>query len=322
MIEIVGVPFDLAGKEPGSRLGPIAVRLAGLQDVLQSSGIGFLDHGAHVALDYKLATSLADTYDAAEEVYERVSSRVEEALERRSLPLVIGGDHSIAIGSISAARKVCGEKLGVLWIDAHMDFNTPATSPSGNLHGMPLALLSGIKDAGSEFGPRYAQMQKKFADPPLADDAIVWFGLRDVDPGEVKNMRDHSRGLPITMSDIDRIGLATALERAMDHFADRGTTALWISFDVDSLDPVLAPGTGTAVRGGFTYREGHTIAETIYLWLSRKPFDFHLAGIDVVETNPLRDRNNETAVIVVEWIGSLLGKTVLHGQDSLIGVVP
>lgn len=322
MIEIVGVPFDLAGKEPGSRLGPIAVRLAGLHDVLTSCGLPYQDHGAHVELTYHLATSLTDTYAQAAEVYSKIESRVTEALDRRSLPLVIGGDHSISIGSVAAARKVHGEKLGVLWIDAHMDYNTPATSPSGNLHGMPLALLSGVKDTTSDLSQQYTQMQSAFADPPLADDAIVWFGLRDVDPGEVKNMQETSRGLPITMSDIDRIGLAASLERAMDHFADRGTTALWISFDVDSLDPVLAPGTGTAVRGGFTYREGHTIAETIYLWLARKPFDFHLAGVDIVETNPLRDRNNETAVVVVEWIGSLLGKTVLHGQDSLIGVVP
>ncbi|RYG23826.1 arginase, partial [bacterium] len=222
-------------------------------------------------------------------------------------PLVLGGEHTVAVAGIGAALNRFRGDLGLLWIDAHADINTPETSTSGNIHGMPVAALQGLASgvegvADDEWNVLLAAL----GEVRLGPENTGWIGLRDVDFGERAFVR---RGLGLTMTDIDRYGMAACVDRLDEHFRQRGIRHLWISFDVDALDPFLAPGTGTAVRGGLTYREAHLMAELLREKIDSGPYD--LVGLDVVETNPLVDTSNETARMAVEWVLSLFGKTIL-----------
>ncbi len=316
MIEVIGAPFDLCGRQPGSRLGPIAMRLEGLLTGLQRIGHEILDTGAVTDVDGWIPDEAEQTYSTANEVYAELQERVGRAIERSNTPLVLGGDHSISIGSVSGALRKFGDGLAVLWIDAHMDLNTPDTSPSGNLHGMSLAALSGLQsEVGGALGDEWRALIEDVVGPTtLAPEKIVWLGLRDVDAGEIANMGRLQGSLALTMQDVDELGVAGAMERIDAHLQKAGTKALWVSFDVDSLDPIYAPGTGTAVRGGLTYREGHLIAETLHK-LTQGGAPYALAGLDVVEVNPLADRSNETAIVTMEWVLSLFGKTIMSPDD-------
>ncbi|MCH8978734.1 MAG: arginase [Armatimonadetes bacterium] len=316
MIEVIGAPFDLCGRQPGSRLGPIAMRLEGLLPGLRRIGHEILDTGAVTDVDGWISDEEEQTYATANDVYVELQERVGRAIERSHTPLVLGGDHSISIGSVSGALKKFGDGLAVLWIDAHMDLNTPDTSPSGNLHGMPLAALSGLQtEVGGALGDQWRALIEDVVGPtPLSPEKIAWLGLRDVDKGEIANMERLEGSLAITMQDVDALGVAGAMERIDRHMRDAGAKALWVSFDVDSLDPIYAPGTGTAVRGGLTYREGHLIAETLHR-LTREGAPYALAGLDVVEVNPLADKRNETAIVAMEWVLSIFGKTILSPDD-------
>jgi arginase len=314
MIQIVGVPFDLCGRRAGSRLGPIAMRIAGLADGLERLGHEVKDNGAVIELDASPARNKQDKYNRANFVYRETKKRVSAAIKRQRTPLVLGGDHSIAIGSISGALQQYGKDLAVLWVDAHVDINTPEVSPSGNLHGMPLAALTGLKStAQGEDGNQWAALSKIVGDRKLDPKKLAWIGLRDVDRGEVANLKRVKNALPLTMQDVDVLSVSGALDKVIKQFAAAKAKAVWVSFDVDCLDPVFAPGTGTAVRGGFTYREGHLIAETLCEVFGQG--SLKLAGLDVVEVNPLADTNNETAAVAVEWVLSLFGKTILHPED-------
>jgi len=238
-------------------------------------------------------------------------AKVAEGLVQGRTPVVLGGDHSLAMASVSAAVQHFGDSLAVLWIDAHADLNTPDCSPSGNLHGMPLAALMGERYSGN--GEAQWDRLLDFLGPKrLKPDNTAWFGLRDVDTGERRRLKKFPNSLPITMHDVDRYTVVGELERFQRWIGDRKATHLWISFDVDALDPILTPGTGTAVRGGLTYREGHLVAEILSEQLAKD--GFQLAGVDLVETNPLCDNNNETAKVAVEWLASLFGKTILGVQ--------
>jgi arginase len=246
--------------------------------------------------------------------YEHTRDQVSDAIRNGSTPIVLGGDHSIAIGSIAGALKQYGSGLAVLWIDAHVDINTPDVSPSGNLHGMPLAALTGLatKSKGT-MKTQWDRLDKIIGRQKLDPKKLAWIGLRDVDKGEVLNLKRANGALPLTMQDVDLLGATGALEKVFKHFQKAGAKAAWVSFDVDCLDPVFAPGTGTAVRGGFTFREGHLIAETLHTYFKKGPLK--LAGLDVVEVNPLADTNNETANVAMEWALSFFGKTILHPED-------
>jgi len=307
-MEFIGVPFDLCGHTLGSRLGPSAVRLAGLAESLTALREAVFDKpDVEVPLTSTQGPGLKH-FDAAWEVYGRLFDRVAESLAANRTPLVIGGDHSISIASVSAALAKYGADLGLFWIDAHADLNTPDTSPSGNLHGMSVAALlsepTTITGAGKEQWERLCGLSGHPLNPVHAG----WIGLRDVDWGEAARIKEKA-GYASTMNQIDRNGIVSEMERWHRAMVDSGVKYLWLSFDVDVLDPFLAPGTGTAVRGGLTYREMHLMAEMLHEFLSEKKYE--LIGLDLVETNPLNDTNNATAKVAVEFIGSLFGKTIL-----------
>jgi arginase len=313
VIEVIGVPFDLCGKRMGSRLGPSAVRLAGLRQALEALGNGLADLGdVSNGLPYQEANPEV-RWGAAVDCLCLARAAVAHSLDKGHLPLVIGGEHTMSVGAIGAALDRFGDELAVLWIDAHADLNTPATSPSKNLHGMPLAALMGFPSGAS--GPLHdvwTRIQGE-ATPGrrLQANRTAWLGLRDVDPGERERIAQIEGGFMATMYDIDRFGLVEALDRFDAWMRSVGASRLWISFDVDVLDPILAPGTGTTVRGGLSYREMHLSGERLNELMAEPSCPYKLAGLDVMEINPLYDTNNETARTAVEWIASLFGKTIL-----------
>ncbi|MCX7800244.1 MAG: arginase [Fimbriimonadales bacterium] len=314
MVRVVGAPFDLCGRAAGSRMGPAGMRLAGLLRALRSLGVEAEDLG-----DVPVPLPPSDTepgfrgFRAFLEVAAALRERVAAVLAAGATPLVLGGDHSLSAGSVAGALDHFGESLAVLWIDAHADLNTPDTSPTGNLHGMPLGLLADLGDGGSSRRAEEWELARARLLPatPLAPRRIGWLGLREVDPPEAARIRRFEGSFVATMHDIDRHGVVAALDGVRRWMAETRPDALWVSFDVDVLDPVLAPGTGTAVRGGLTYREAHLVAELLHEALFREDCPARLAGLDVMETNPMLDAGNTTAVTAVEWVASLFGKTIL-----------
>ena len=311
MIDIIGAPLDLSGKRRGSRLGPAAVRLAGIVETLESVGHSVEDVGDLAYGRDRTAPGGLRNFEPVASFLSALKLRTERSFEAGRIPLVIGGEHTLSIASVAAAFERYGDDLAVLWIDAHADLNTPETSPSGNLHGMPLSLLTGLPSGtvGQMDSEWLALRAAMVGTKSMRPDRLAWLGLREVDLGEQALLRSFEGCFPATMQDVDRRGLVGTLDRFDEWMRNSGAKALWISFDVDSLDPVLAPGTGTAVRGGLTYREAHLCAE-----LLREKLDggaYTLAGLDLVETNPLFDTNNQTATTAVEWIASLFGKTIL-----------
>lgn len=221
---------------------------------------------------------------------------------------MLGGEHTLAAATVAAALKVSQGDLAVLWIDAHADMNTPGSSDTGNIHGMPVAALQGWPSGTEGVQDEEWRTWLDLLGPTrLLPERTAWYGLRDVDPTE----RPRLTGLALSMHDVDRHGVDRTMRRFDGWMRNTGATNLWISFDVDSLDPILAPGTGTAVRGGLSYREAHLMAELIREHLDAPGCPYRLMGVDVVETNPLYDTENATAKMAVEWIASLFGKTIL-----------
>lgn len=304
MIDLIGAPFDRCGRRAGSRLGPAALRLANLATSLAEAGCEVEDLG-----DVPVCEEADDKvglrgFSAAVETFRGLKEAVVETLEAERIPMILGGDHSLAIGSIAGALTVFGDDLAVLWVDAHVDINTPKTSKSGNLHGMPVAALLAMKSGVK--GPSEAQWRLLTDEivprPALAPNRIAWLGVRDADRGEREALRRMPDCLPTTMQDIDRFGVDRVVKEFDAWMRGSGATNLWISFDVDALDPILAPGTGTAVRGGLSYREAHLSAELLRDHLDAPDCPYRLVGLDLVETNPLYDSHNETAQLAVEWI--------------------
>lgn len=309
MIDIIGAPFDLCGKRTGSRLGPAAIRLAGLEEMLCGLDQHVRDLGDVPVIGSPSGGEGIRNADAAIPTINDLRGRVTSSIQAGHLPMVLGGDHSMAIGAVGGALANYGQDLAVIWMDAHSDLNTPATSPSGNLHGMPVAALLGLESGVG--GAADEQWRKLIPSVRLEAGRVAYFGLREMDPGERNVIASLSNCYTATMHEIDRHGIVSCVHR-LDHWLARsGATKLWISFDVDMLDPVLAPGTGTTVRGGLTYREAHLVAELVREMLDVPGCPYSLAGLDIVETNPLFDNLNETAKTAVEWIGSLFGKTIL-----------
>jgi arginase len=294
-IAVIGAALDLGQGRRGVDMGPSAMRYAGLEDRLTSLGYAVRDHG-NVETAVPEATALRDErarfLPEIKETCARIAAKVVEEAEAGAMPLVLGGDHSVALGTLGGLAAAHGAG-GVLWIDAHADVNTPETSPSGNVHGMPLAAALGL--AGPEFDSGAWPL------PALDPRRVVLLGLREADSGERKLL--HDAGVRVfTMSEIDRIGVERAVREALDRVA--GPSFVHVSLDMDALDPEVAPGVGTPVRGGLTYREAHLALELVA--------ESGLAGsLEVVEVNPILDRENTTAFTAVELVASALGATII-----------
>lgn len=299
-IAIIGAPMDLGAGRRGVDMGPSAIRLAGLDERIASLGYEVDDLG-NVSVVQPECTPVgpqrARYLAQITKTCERLAAMVETALDQQKLPLVLGGDHSIAIGTVAGVSnhyRKKGEKIGLIWIDAHADMNTPDTSPSGNIHGMPLACCIGK-------GP--PELTDLYGFSPKVDPKnVALVGIRDVDKLEVEQVR--SAGMQaFTMRDIDEQGLRSVIESAIRTASD-GTAGFHLSFDMDAVDPREAPGVGTPVRGGLTYREAHLAMETIG--------DVGgLRSIELVEVNPVIDEVNRTAILGVELMMSALGKRIL-----------
>jgi arginase len=292
-IRIIGVPMDLGQSRRGVDMGPSALRYAGLADRLRRLGYTMEDQG-------NIDTPVRDTLPpegglaflpAVEQACQTIYQAGQKAVADGCLPLFIGGDHSIAVGTIGGVSHA--ERIGVLWIDAHGDFNTPESSPSGNLHGMPLAVLMGLGT------PALVDLGR--AGPKLKATEVMLIGVRDLDRQERHMVKQSGIGV-YTMREIDERGMATIANEALTRLSH--VSRLHVSLDMDSLDPSEAPGVGTPVPGGLTYREAHLLMEIIA--------DCACVGsIDVVEINPILDQRNHTAKIALELIASLLGQSIL-----------
>jgi len=292
---VIGVPMDLGADRRGVDIGASAIRYAGLGERLRDLGYEVEDRGnifvpqpeTSPAGDHRLKY-LEPIISACTELAASVSAAVNEGM----FPLVLGGDHSIALGSVTGIVQALGN-IGLIWFDAHGDFNTPETTPSGNIHGMVLAALAGLGD------PRLTQIAGFSPKVPVRRMVIV--GARDLDPGERALLKESGVRI-FTMQDIDRYGMATVVQEAIS-LATSDTPNLHVSFDMDVLDPREAQGVGTPVRGGITYREAHLAMELVAD--SNK-----LRSLDVVEVNPILDEQNRTASLAVELILSALGKKI------------
>jgi arginase len=294
-IAVIGATLDLGQGRRGVDMGPSAIRYAGLEDRLTSLGYAVRDHG-NVEAAVPEATALQDEnarfLPEIKETCARIAAKVVEESRAGAMPLVLGGDHSVALGTLGGLASLHGAG-GVLWIDAHADINTPETSPSGNVHGMSLAAALGL--GGDAFESDAWPL------PALDPRRVALLGLRQADDGERRLLRE--AGVRVfTMSEIDRIGVERAMREALDHVS--GAAFVHVSLDMDVLDPEVAPGVGTPVRGGLTYREAHLALELLA--------ESGLTGsLEVVEVNPILDRENTTALTAVELVASALGKTII-----------
>ena len=297
-IHIIGVPMDLGAGRRGVDMGPSAIRIAGIGPRLHDLGYKVVDEGdlaIRTQEEQRVKDPHAKYLPEIARVVRVLGLKVERIVRKGDFPVVLGGDHSIAIGTISglaAAARRRKKKVGVLWIDAHGDFNTPESSPSGNIHGMPLAVCCGI-------GPRILRaVCGSFRKVEPRNVAII--GLRNVDRVERENLI--KAGIRIfTMEEIDKFGVHKVMKRALHEMA---VDHLHVSFDLDSVDPVYAPGVGTPVKGGLDYREAHLIMEM--LAESKR-----MSSLELVEVNPILDNRNQSAEFAVELVQSAFGKKIL-----------
>jgi arginase len=294
-VAVIGAALDLGAGRRGVDMGPSAIRYAGLDARIRALGRNCVDLG-------NVRTPVAESLDSGGERLhflaeirascERVADAVADAKRDGYLPLVLGGDHSIALGTLGGLERVSG-RGGVLWVDAHGDLNRPETSPSGNVHGMVLAAAAGL--AGPEFE------SGSWSLPAVDPSRVALVGVRSLDPGERELLRELGATV-FTMSEIDRRGIERAISESLERIAGPGF--VHVSLDMDALDPDVAPGVGTPVRGGLSYREAHLAMELVA--------DSGLTGsLEVVEVNPILDRENETAKLAVDLVASALGARIL-----------
>ena len=300
IIDVLGVPMDLGSGRRGVDMGPSAIRIAGVDDRLRELGHKVVDNGDLVIKnmeELKVGDERARYLAEIARVSNHLARKVETIVERGHFPLVLGGDHSIAVGTVSGIAAACqrqGKKLGLLWIDAHGDINTPETSPSGNIHGMPLATVLGfgvreLTDVGGVF-------------PKVRAENVSLVGIRSLDTGEKTCLKEN--GVQVnTMSDIDRHGVHRVMKKALARVTD-GTDYVHVSFDLDAVDPLVAPGVGTPVKGGLSYREAHLIMELI-------ADAGVMTSLEIVEVNPILDQGNASAIFAVELVQSAFGKKIL-----------
>ncbi len=298
-IALVGAPTDIGAGARGGSMGPEALRVAGLQPALESLDLPVTDRGDVVGPANPMQPP-REGYRHLDEVVAwcgSVRDAVGAALAAGELPVLLGGDHSLAIGSIAAVARHCrqrGKKLLVVWLDAHADYNVPATSPSGNIHGMPAAVISGHGH------PKLLAIGDQT--PIVAPSSIVQIGVRSVDPTE-KALVIRNGSVTFDMRQVDELGMRRIVERALERVV-REDTHLHVSLDVDFLDPGIAPGVATVVPGGPNYREAQLCMEMLH--------DSGVLGsLDVVELNPAADEKNRSARLAVELVQSLFGKRIL-----------
>lgn len=285
-VDIIGVPMDLGASRRGVDMGPSAVRYAKLRDRLARLGVRRIeDHGNLQVPDRESAgqgAGDAKYFSVIEDVCNRLAGVVAGAVREGGFPVVLGGDHSIAMGTLKGLCEARQRPAGLVWIDAHSDINSPDSSPSGNVHGMPL----------------YFALKSGYADPKRT----VQIGLRDVDQHE-KDLLRTSGVKAYSMSDVDKLGMTRVMDEALA-ITGRGRDSVHVSFDMDGIDPSEAPGTGTPVKGGLSYREAHLIMEML-------AESGALGSIEMVEINPILDQRNQTAILAVGLILSGLGKSIL-----------
>lgn len=296
-ISIIGVPMDLGQARRGVDMGPSAVRYAGLSERLEKLGYTVYDEGdVRVQLRERAETDTETNLknlSAVAEGNDQLSQKINEIISLERFPLVLGGDHSIAIGTLAGVAKH-SENLGVIWYDAHGDLNTAETSPSGNIHGMPLAVSLGMGHPALTNIGGYA--------PKIKPENIVIIGARSLDEGERELIKE--KGIKVyTMHEIDRLGMTAVMEETIAYLKER-TDGVHLSLDLDGLDPEDAPGVGTPVVGGISYRESHLAMEM----LSEAAI---VTSAEFVEINPILDEHNKTAAVAVALISSLLGDTLL-----------
>ena len=294
-VAIIGAELDLGAGRRGVDMGPSAIRYAGLGERLAELGIASEDRG-------NVYTEIRETADPGDPnarflqpiraTCEQIADRVREAAERGLIPLVLGGDHSVAIGSIGGLASLHGPGA-VLWFDAHGDLNTPQTTPSGNVHGMPLAAALGR--AGEAFQSEHWPL------PSVDPSRVALIGIRSLDPGEREVVKE--TGIAVyTIADIDRRGVEPVVAEALERVS--GAPFVHVSVDLDVVDPDVAPGVGSPVRGGFSYREAHLMMELV-------AESGVLSSLELVEVNPILDHENETAGLAVELAASALGARIL-----------
>ncbi|MTD31233.1 arginase [Planomicrobium sp. YIM 101495] len=297
-VSLIGVPMDHGQNRRGVDMGPSAIRYAGVKERIESLGHSVVDEGdVHVgkADGERDEDSNLRNLEVITDAMEELGARVQQVAEAGKFPLVLGGDHSIAIGTLAGISPQY-ENLGVIWYDAHADMNTSETSPSGNIHGMPLA---------ASFGHGHEKLTHiRGFSPKVKPENIVIIGARSVDPGERELIRE--RGIRVySMHEIDKLGMNAVIEDALRYLKEeRGTDGIHLSLDLDGIDPMYTPGVGTPVPGGISYRESHLAMEMLYD-----------AGVitsaEFVEVNPILDEKNKTADVAVALIGSLLGEKLL-----------
>ena len=298
-VRILGVPMDLGQDRRGVDMGPSAIRYAQLKEILQDLGCAVTDLGNVETPIPELVGKKEEVrhLGAVRDVCAAVSQRARQMVEEGAFPVFLGGDHSVSIGTVAGVAAASEGRTGVIWLDAHADFNTHATSPSGNIHGMPLAALAGlghpdlvnIGGAGASVRP----------------EDIVLVGLRSVDLRERELLRE-AGVRAYTMKEIDAYGVASVVRRALEDLSH--LERVHLSFDLDALDPSVAPGVGTPVRGGLTYREAHLVMELINE-------SGMVTSLDVVEVNPILDERNGTAELAVELVASLMGRQIIGLPD-------
>ncbi len=285
-VDIIGVPMDLGASRRGVDMGPSAVRYARLNERLHRLGIENINDLGNLTVPIREAVPQSDQhakyFDVIDEVCTELAAMVERVVKEGGFPIVLGGDHSIAMGTLCGLTKARGMAPGVVWIDAHSDINSPDSSPSGNVHGMPL----------------WFALKNGYALP----EHTVQIGLRDVDAIEKANLRA-AKVAAFTMSDVDRLGMTRVMEESIG-IAGAGGRSIHVSFDMDGIDPSEAPGTGTPVKGGLSYREAHLAMEMLFE-------SGRLGSIEMVEINPILDTRNQTALLAVGLICSGLGKSIL-----------
>ncbi|MCM2321931.1 MAG: arginase [Oligoflexia bacterium] len=298
-VALIGAPTDIGAGHRGGSMGPEALRVAGIQHALASLGIHVIDQG-NVSGPPNPVLPPKDGYRHLDEAVfwcERVRDAIYDSMKAGDFPVMLGGDHALAIGSVAGVSRYCAERnkpLVVFWLDAHADFNTPDSSPSGNIHGMPAAVLAGYGH------PKLLNIGH--TRPVLDASRIVQIGIRSVDAVEKIKVREGGVRV-FDMRQVDEIGMRAVMEKALN-FARAENAHLHVSFDVDFLDPMIAPGVGTTVSGGPNYREAQLCMEMIY--------DSGLLGsLDIVELNPAFDLHNKTAELAVELVESLFGKQIL-----------
>ena len=285
-VDIIGVPMDLGASRRGVDMGPYAVRYAQLHEQLRALGIARIEDHGNLHVPIREAVDAYDEHakylDVIDQICAELAGIVDRAVREGGFPIILGGDHSIAIGTLDGLKRARGKPAGLVWIDAHGDINSPQSSPSGNVHGMPL----------------WFALERGYADPKRT----VQIGLRDLEASEKKNLRN-SGVKAFTMSDVDKMTMTRVMEETIA-IAGAGDTPLHVSFDLDAIDPREAPGTGTPVKGGLSFREAHLAMEML-------ADSGKLGSIEMVEINPILDTRNQTALLAVGLISSGLGKAIL-----------